>query len=487
MKRYLYLKICIMKNLILPFLLLPLIVIGQDSKLSGSQSKQLIEKLAGLLKQYDARYDRFQFVADCDFVIFSDSNDTRQGIVNLDGKVLLPREYHIFRQHGSSKFLVVSDTLMGLIDKDIHWIIPLEYDNDIDCLECTDMGSYFGNGYACMAREWAYGAIDTAGNVLVPFQYDSPFGIDRDNDMLYFLNGEEEFDVLTITDFNGKKRIGPYQWIDRFSEGLAGFQKNDKYGFLDTKGKIVIPASYDYTGWKFENGLSLVLKNEKQMLIDKSGKVKHLFNGDYDVLKPLWKYTTFVVKKYHDINFNLDGDYGIVDASGKQLIPIRYQQCCIVNDRFFAMFKEDGSCDIFDKKGTLVSSYQQILELFIEDEEISFFDNDHFVVMKDSLWGIADSNFNLVLPYRYNELYYLGHGFAQVVNADESATLIDLSGKTIIEGPYHYFERVTDQLFKFYTYSPDNYEDMVAGFIDIFGNSTATKADISKMKSWIKR
>lgn len=465
----------------------PLWAMGQSAKLTEAQSKQRIEKLAKLLKQYDARYDYFNFIDDCDFAIFTDSNDYQQGIVDLDGRVLLPSKYQIFRQQGSSLFLVIGDSTLGLVDKDMRWRLPMEYDHSIECLECKDMGNYFPDGYACLQKNWQYGVIDTSGKVLIPFKFDQPFGVDFINKMLYFYDDEDGTLTARITDFDGKKLIGPYNWINRFKEGVAGFEKNDKYGYLDTKGNIVIPAKYEYTGWNFEKGLTLVTQDEKQLIIDKKGKVKHVFSNSYDVMKPLWEYSTFVVKKYHNIEFNLEGYYGVVDITGKQLVPISYDMCCIVNDKYFAMSKEESLCDIYDRSGSLVASFHLMKDVIDYDEEVGTYSCDHFVVMKDSLWGIADSNFKIVLPCRYNDLTYLGHGIAKVVNPDESASVIDLTGKVLVEGPYQDIKLVSDQLFKFYTFNPDKYEEMIVGFVDIYGNSTATKEQIAKMQSWMKR
>lgn len=476
-----------MKRVLLLFLLLPIAAMSQTGKLSEAQSKLLVEKLAKLLQRYDTSFDQFDFAADCNFAILTDSNNL-QCIIDIDGTVLLPRQYHVYRQDGTALFLVVGDTTMGLIDKDMRWVLPMEYDHNIDCLECLDMCSFFKDGYAVMCKEWLYGVVDTGGKILVPFKFENPFGVDIDNQLLYFFNEEEEFDVVTVTGFDGKKLMGPYQWIGRFNEGLAGFQKNDSFGFLDMKGNIVIPAKYDFTGWSFDNGTTLVNRDEKQMLIDRNGKVKHLFDEDYEVELPLWHNSIFVVKKYYDVNFSLAGDYGVVDSKGSILVPLKYQACNIINDKYFAMSMENDSCDIYDLSGKLMASFQQTPVAYFVDieDEVGSFHNDHIAVMKDSLWGIVDSNFNLVLPCRYKELEYLGHGFAKIVNDDNSASIIDLTGRVILQGPYQVFSIVNDQLFKFYSYNPANYGDMIVGFADIFGNTTATPAQTAKMQAWMK-
>lgn len=59
--------------------------------------------------------------------------------------------------------------------------------------------------------------------------------------------------------------------FDSFSEGMAAFRVNWKYGFIDKNFKEVIPPIYDFA-YEFENGLAKVEKNNKWFFIDKKGK-----------------------------------------------------------------------------------------------------------------------------------------------------------------------------------------------------------------------
>ena len=82
-----------------------------------------------------------------------------------------------------------------------------------------------------------------------------------------------------------------YDYISCLSEGLAVVGKNDKSGFVDKTGKVVIPLIYDGAWW-FSEGLAEVDKNGKRGFIDKTGKVAipliyddayHFNNGEAEV------------------------------------------------------------------------------------------------------------------------------------------------------------------------------------------------------------
>ena len=62
-----------------------------------------------------------------------------------------------------------------------------------------------------------------------------------------------------------------YDHIDSFDEGLARVKVNDKWGFIDKKGKEVIPLQYDRVDF-FNGGLAKVTLNGKTGFINKAGK-----------------------------------------------------------------------------------------------------------------------------------------------------------------------------------------------------------------------
>lgn len=70
-------------------------------------------------------------------------------------------------------------------------------------------------------------------------------------------------------------KLGKYDDIYYFSEGLAPVRKNGKWGYINKKGKAVIKPQYDVKDpfVNFSEGLALVKKDGKWMFIDKKGKV----------------------------------------------------------------------------------------------------------------------------------------------------------------------------------------------------------------------
>lgn len=91
----------------------------------------------------------------------------------------------------------------------------------------------------------------------------------------------EENEKWGFKDPNGKVVVQPkYEKINDFSEGFACVLLDFKWGFIDTTGKEVIPLKYDEpsaygvygVGYGFYDGIAVVSIAYKYGVIDKTGK-----------------------------------------------------------------------------------------------------------------------------------------------------------------------------------------------------------------------
>ncbi len=75
-------------------------------------------------------------------------------------------------------------------------------------------------------------------------------------------------------DRKGKVLIPPVYFNGtEFSEGLAAVREKGFYGYIDERAQYIIPPQFDLAG-EFNHGIALVYKNGEPFFIDKSGKVK---------------------------------------------------------------------------------------------------------------------------------------------------------------------------------------------------------------------
>ena len=155
----------------------------------------------------------------------------------------------------------------GYIDDSGTEIIPCQYE------ELGDFGD--GKRLAVAKYSGRYGYINPNGQVVVPFIYYAAFSFDWDNSLAPVCrqtrSGEFEFGYI---DLKGNIRVPfSYEVAYPFSNGMAAVRKNDRYGFIDEFGSLVIPCQYEDVKWGFINANAWVKKNGKWGMINKNGVV----------------------------------------------------------------------------------------------------------------------------------------------------------------------------------------------------------------------
>jgi hypothetical protein len=179
--------------------------------------------------------------------IFEDVlNDTR-----VNSKEVGERE-------GIKYFQVFKNGKTGFRDLDGNIVIEPKFDN----------AEMFSEDLSAIEDDKKWGYIDTTGKVVLEpkYQYAGSFhnGLAsfRANDKYGFMNRQWQ------------EIIKPqFVWVDDFSEGLCVVRNDkDKYGYIDTTGKIAVDLKFQYAN-KFENGRAKFQLNNLWGAIDKTGKI----------------------------------------------------------------------------------------------------------------------------------------------------------------------------------------------------------------------
>ena len=211
-----------------------------------------------------------------------------------------------------------------------------------------------------------------------------------------------------------------YDRIESFVDGLARVDKDMKYGFIDTRGREVIPLEYDYAE-NFSEGLAKVVRNDKWGMINKQGIEVVLCQYD----------------KTGDFNegmaiVSLNGKYGVVDALGKEIVSCKYD----IIERFsegVASFKNYGGDNGYiDKEGN------EIINLGKRKMGGSFSGGlaiIHFLGEVKSKVGFIDLKGNEVIAPKYDYAQSFSEGLA-VVEMNGRAGFIDMKGNEVISLEY---------------------------------------------------
>lgn len=225
----------------------------------------------------------------------------------------------------------------------------------------------------------------------------------------------------------GGRTLAPIGWdyADGFHEGLArvaiGKRYGDeRYGFVDPMGNLVIPCVWKFADEAFSEGLAFVRNDKGECFyIDKSGRIAINSNPeyDYDVLG----------RGFHDglTEVRKDGLYGFMDKSGRIAIPCTFQDVYSFEDGLALFQDERGKYGCIDTRGRVAIPCQY-------DESVDFYEGIATIYRDYDEGGsylidktgrkICDLGFECGIVY-----------FQEGLGSIEDYGFIDKTGKLVIE------------------------------------------------------
>lgn len=188
-----------------------------------------------------------------------------------------------------------------------------------------------------------------------------------------------------------------------------------KWGYVDSTGKVVIPATYD--GARASCRATGIVKQEKKWgLIDMTGaqRIPCVYDG---VSYLQTDSTTLVIVQQNGMR------YGYIDRNGSIVIPADLKQSKPIGGGFIA-FTRTGKWGVLNSKGETVcpESYHEILA----------FSEGKAAVRRGNKWGYIDTTGAEVIPLNYEKAGDFHEGYARVV-VNHRWGFIDATGSTIIE------------------------------------------------------
>lgn len=156
---------------------------------------------------------------------------------------------------------------MGFVNRRGELVIP-----------CNYLGTAFSEGLACVMpfdqAEEKYGFIDTTGKLVIPYQYKQPGTSSFDNGECRVMIGG----VVCLINHKGEVAFKPTltKNSNGFSNGLSASYTNydtrSGWGYYNRKNEWVIKPQFENAN-DFSGGLAVVQKGGKYGVIDTTGKV----------------------------------------------------------------------------------------------------------------------------------------------------------------------------------------------------------------------
>lgn len=259
-----------------------------------------------------------------------------------------------------------------------------------------------------------------------------------------------------------------------FSEGLLAVEKNDRYGYIDTKGNKVIDYYFD-EAYAFNGKYAIVVRNGKYNFIDKNGNTQleddleylyfddetgHLWfvkddklglmktNGDiiieakYELsveeVSP-WALEAFTFFQEGLARVAKNGKLGYINVKGEVVIDFTYDDCGHFYQGLAYYMSATEKYGYIDKKGKIIINAEwDYAEEFNQNKQaiVANIDNEY-----NYTYALIDNKGETVIGglddiEDHNELY--------IIIKDDVCSIINTKGKTVNDGTYHDFYEIGD-------------------------------------------
>lgn len=134
---------------------------------------------------------------------------------------------------------------LGVLNSNGDTIVPFEYDSD-SYVMTHGYSDNFKDGYFILSKNNKYGVVDKNNNVIIPFNHSMVYGsIPSGIFLTERVNGVTDNNYYFVN-AQGEKIINQgFFDAHPFNDGVAAVRGNNEgWGFINTEGEIVIPTKY---------------------------------------------------------------------------------------------------------------------------------------------------------------------------------------------------------------------------------------------------
>lgn len=313
-------------------------------------------------------------------------------------------------------------------------------------------------------KEWGYANLK--GDLVIDAKYKKCIGFSEEGfaaiydaklKQFYFIDTKGETLPSEIKDF---KLIEVFGFgMKGFHDGFAPVKYEDRWGFLNTSGKLAIPSKYDKVT-QFSSGFATVQIGEKYFVLDKSGsEIPVEVPGIVDLNNFSEKLASFK---------NSAGLVGYIDGSGKAVINAQFQSAgdfyggmawaknisgsvgyidssgeWIIQPQFDAGKDFDPESGLARVKNGEKWTYVNKAGEFIiahDSETVEDFSNGLAKGKKAEKWGFYNNKGDWTIQPQFDGARDFKNGYASV-KSGEKWGIIDKTGKWVVEPK---FEEIRD-------------------------------------------
>ena len=332
------------------------------------------------------------------------SKNGKYGLIDLNGKELLPIEYdEITVLDGMENSIIIKkDGKVGLVNDNGSILIEVNY-KDIRAL-----GETYKDGYITIDDAGKYGVVSATKKQILENKYDEIMPVYLKD---YYLIKEGE--KKEVIDSNGNVILDSgFDDIKSATTNGVIFIKNNLYGEISTSAEITLDAKYQDLK-EVKDGIYIAKQNDKYGIIDNVGNEQLAFEYagiTYNEKANLFfaedsEYNTSIINDIYDvkatgilsevnnedeyIRMRVNDNYKYYDFKGEETANTK-----VLKNNTIFLDKKDGKYGYVDKKGNPVTEY--IYDDATEQNKCGF-----VAVKKDGVWGSLDKNGKEVIEPKY--------------------------------------------------------------------------------------
>lgn len=180
----------------------------------------------------------------------------RYGYINRAGQFVIEPQFAYAEPFSEGVAAVQIGEQFGYIDASGQVVIAAQY----------EFAKPFSEGLAVITLNRKTGYIDHQGKVMIEPQFD--YGHDfKEGRALVALAGQEHY-----IDSSGQFLAADLTFTEGqdFSQGLAAVKLDERFGYLNLEGELVIPPTFTYAG-VFDRDIALAQTDDVQGIIDPTG------------------------------------------------------------------------------------------------------------------------------------------------------------------------------------------------------------------------
>ncbi len=340
----------------------------------------------------DFNYDYLEFSSNSKLILAAKEN--KYGFINIKNEEVIPFKYDNALPFTEGLAAVFINGKCGYISENGKNIIPLYYDY------CYS----FSKDKAAVKKAGRWGYITPQNTISLPFTFEkaNPF-------YLNYATVKEEGKWYIINSTGSKIKELNAEDIFPFIKGIARFKRNGKYGFIDTSGKEIFSPIFDEAEdfkfpiirakinntnimadrfgritlpdyEKFQNHTNAVIvwKSGKAGMLDKY--FKEIIPPSFELIQPVSD-TLFIVEK--------DNLYGMINSEGRYIIEPVFEELEPEKSNNPQLLRAAKN----DKSGVLDISGKILIPLNYEVVEIW----DDSILLKNKKYSLVSRDGNTIM------------------------------------------------------------------------------------------